>query len=136
MCVPAGTAACASCHPHSVSSGPHALDPPRAGQNGGPPELRDQRSELGGFLSADAPATMCRHPALLLGILGQKKRGSNENMADHSPEERRLLGPGYRGLFLFSMFLLCAFNFADRAIFSVLAQSIKIDLELTDSDLG
>ena len=57
-------------------------------------------------------------------------------MADHSPEEQKLLGPGYRGLFLFSMFVLCAFNFADRAIFSVLAQSIRVDLELTDFDLG
>src|SRR5215510_4094172 len=67
---------------------------------------------------------------------GQKKRGSNDSMADHSPEEQKLLGPGYRGLFLFCMFLLCAFNFADRAIFAVLAQSIRVDLKLTDSDLG
>ena len=57
-------------------------------------------------------------------------------MADHSPEEQKLLGPGYRGLFLFAMFLLCAFNFADRAIFSVLAQSIRVDLKLTDTNLG
>jgi predicted MFS family arabinose efflux permease len=57
-------------------------------------------------------------------------------MADHSPEEQRLLSPGYRGLLLFCMFLLCAFNFADRAIFAVLAQSIRVDLKLTDADLG
>ena len=57
-------------------------------------------------------------------------------MSDQSPEEQRLLGPGYRGLLLFSMFLLCAFNFADRAIFSVLAQSIRVDLKLRDFDLG
>lgn len=57
-------------------------------------------------------------------------------MADHSPEERRLLSPGYRGLFLFSLLVLCAFNFADRAIFAVLAQTIRVDLKLTDFQLG
>ncbi|MEJ0039321.1 MAG: MFS transporter [Gammaproteobacteria bacterium] len=57
-------------------------------------------------------------------------------MTDRTPEEQRLLGPGYRALFLFSMFLVCAFNFADRAIFAVLAQTIRVDLKLTDFDLG
>ncbi len=57
-------------------------------------------------------------------------------MSDHTPEEQRLLGTTYRGLFLFSLFLICAFNFADRAIFAVLAQSIRVDLKLTDFDLG
>lgn len=57
-------------------------------------------------------------------------------MADHTPQEQRLLGPGYRALFLFAMFVVCAFNFADRAIFAVLAQTIKVDLKLTDFELG
>jgi MFS family permease len=57
-------------------------------------------------------------------------------MSEHTPEEQRLLGPTYRAVFLFSMFLICAFNFADRAIFAVLAQSIRVDLKLTDFDLG
>jgi MFS family permease len=34
------------------------------------------------------------------------------------------------------MFLVCFFNFADRAVFSVLAQTIKADLGLTDLQLG
>ncbi len=53
-------------------------------------------------------------------------------MSDHTPEEQRLLGPTYRAIFLFSLFFVCAFNFADRAIFAVLAQSIRVDLKLTD----
>jgi MFS family permease len=57
-------------------------------------------------------------------------------MSDHTPEEQRLLGPSYRGIFLFSLFLVCAFNFADRAIFAVLAQSIRVDLQLTDFELS
>lgn len=57
-------------------------------------------------------------------------------MTDHTPEEQRLLGSTYRALFLFSLFLVCAFNFADRAVFAVLAQTIKGDLKLTDFELG
>ena len=57
-------------------------------------------------------------------------------MSQYTPDEQRLLGSGYRGLFLFSMFLVCCFNFADRAVFAVLAQTIKVDLKLTDFDLG
>ncbi|MEJ1964848.1 MAG: MFS transporter [Gammaproteobacteria bacterium] len=57
-------------------------------------------------------------------------------MSQYTPEEHRLLGPGYRGLLLFSLFLICSFNFADRAVIAVLAQSIRVDLELTDFDLG
>jgi MFS family permease len=56
--------------------------------------------------------------------------------SEYTPEEQRLLSPGYRGLFLFSLFLVCCFNFADRAVFAVLAQTIKVDLKLTDFDLG
>jgi predicted MFS family arabinose efflux permease len=54
----------------------------------------------------------------------------------YTPAERRLLSPGYRGLFLFSMFLICCFNFADRAVMAVLAQTIKVDLKLTDLQMG
>src|SRR5690349_5044820 len=34
------------------------------------------------------------------------------------------------------MFAICCFNFADRAVFAVLAQAIKVDLKLTDFQLG
>jgi predicted MFS family arabinose efflux permease len=54
----------------------------------------------------------------------------------YTAEERRLLSPGYRALFLVSMFLICCFNFADRAVIAVLAQTIKVDLKLTDLQMG
>jgi predicted MFS family arabinose efflux permease len=54
----------------------------------------------------------------------------------YTAEERRLLDPGYRALFIGSMFLICCFNFADRAVFSVLAQSIKLEFKLTDLEIG
>ena len=77
-----------------------------------------------------------RTPTPLLCILQSTTGGTHQNMSDRTPEEQRLLTPAYRGLFLFCMFILCAFNFADRAIFSVLARSIAIDLKLTDFQLG
>ena len=43
---------------------------------------------------------------------------------------------GHRALFLASLFLVCTFNFADRSVFAVLAQTIKPELHLTDFDLG
>jgi predicted MFS family arabinose efflux permease len=57
-------------------------------------------------------------------------------MADRPEGQARLLTPAYRRLFVGTMFLVCAFNFADRAVFSVLAQTIKTDLGLTDFQLG
>jgi predicted MFS family arabinose efflux permease len=57
-------------------------------------------------------------------------------MADRPDGQARLLTPAYRRLFVGTMFLVCAFNFADRAVFSVLAQTIKTDLGLTDFQLG
>lgn len=57
-------------------------------------------------------------------------------MAERAPGQARLLTPGYRRLFVATMFLVCTFNFADRAVFSVLAQTIKGDLGLTDLQLG
>lgn len=60
----------------------------------------------------------------------------NDAVAHYTAAERRLLSNGYRGLFLATTFTICCFNFADRAVFSVLAQSIKVDLKLTDLQLG
>ena len=57
-------------------------------------------------------------------------------MAERPAGQARLLTPGYRGLFVGTMFLVCTFNFADRAVFSVLAQTIKTDLRLSDLQLG
>ena len=57
-------------------------------------------------------------------------------MTERDPGQARLLTPGYRRLFVLTMFLVCFFNFADRAVFSVLAQTIKADLGLTDFQLG
>ena len=37
---------------------------------------------------------------------------------------------------VFMMFVVCGLNFADRAVFSALAQTIKADLRLTDLQLG
>lgn len=60
----------------------------------------------------------------------------NDTASHYTAEERKLLGNGYRGLFVASMFLICCFNFADRAVFAVLAQAMKQDLQLTDFQLG
>src|SRR6185503_14798122 len=59
-----------------------------------------------------------------------------EEASRYSPEERQLLNPGYRALFIGSMFVICCFDFADRAVFSVLAQSIKLEFKLTDLEIG
>jgi predicted MFS family arabinose efflux permease len=47
-----------------------------------------------------------------------------------------LLRPSYRRWAVFVLLLVAIFNFADRAILAVLAQPIKEDLHLTDTDLG
>ena len=44
--------------------------------------------------------------------------------------------PGYRGLVLAMLLLVYTFNFLDRQILGILAQSIKVDLKLTDTQLG
>ena len=41
-----------------------------------------------------------------------------------------------RKLLVFMLFLVCSLNFADRAVFSALAQVIKADLRLSDLQLG
>lgn len=43
---------------------------------------------------------------------------------------------GSRNLLIAALFLASTLNFADRAIFSALAQTIKVDLALTDLELG
>lgn len=50
--------------------------------------------------------------------------------------DARLLSAGYTRGFVFVMFLVCAFNFGDRAVFSVTAEAIKHDLALSDFELG
>ena len=46
------------------------------------------------------------------------------------------LTPGYKRWVVFVLLLVTIFNFADRAILGILAQPIKEDLNLTDTDLG
>lgn len=60
----------------------------------------------------------------------------NDAPSHYTEQERKLLSSSYRTLFVVSMFTICCFNFADRAVLSVLAQSIKVDLKLTDFQLG
>jgi predicted MFS family arabinose efflux permease len=60
----------------------------------------------------------------------------NDTASHYTVEERKLLSTSYRGLFVASMFFICCTNFADRAVFSVLAQAIKVDLKLTDFQIG
>lgn len=47
-----------------------------------------------------------------------------------------LLSRRYRTWLVTALLVLCTLNFADRAVLSVLAQAIKEDLKLTDSELG
>jgi len=63
-------------------------------------------------------------------------------MSNEQPEQRSgasghaLLTRGYRFWLVTVLLLLSTLNFADRAILSVLAQPIKEDLKLTDTELG
>jgi MFS family permease len=50
--------------------------------------------------------------------------------------EHPLLAPSYSRWFMTVMLMVMIVSFADRAIMSVLAQPIKEDLHLTDTDLG
>src|SRR6478735_3154341 len=50
--------------------------------------------------------------------------------------QHALLGRNYRIWLVAVLLLLSTLNFADRAILSVLAQPIKEDLQLTDTQLG
>lgn len=69
--------------------------------------------------------------------------GAGETLPDQAAaadsaaaEDHPLLRPGYRRWLVFVLLLVAIFNFADRAILAVLAQPIKEDLQLTDTDLG
>ena len=50
--------------------------------------------------------------------------------------EHSLLTDRYRARFIGILFLVCFFNLADRTVFSVLAPLIRVDLQLSDSQLG
>jgi MFS family permease len=51
-------------------------------------------------------------------------------------DDERMLSTGYRRTFITMSFLVATFNFADRSVFAVTAQQIKVDLQLTDFQLG
>src|SRR4029077_13777961 len=53
------------------------------------------------------------------------------NVPEHS-----LLRSRYRARFIVILFLVCFFNLADRTVFSVLAPMIRVDLQLSDTQLG
>ena len=59
-----------------------------------------------------------------------------ENCVSNQSRDESLLSPSYQRLFVFLMFIVCLFDFADRAVFAVLAQTIKTELLLTDLQLG
>jgi len=59
-----------------------------------------------------------------------------EEGRDGSAGHHVLLRAGYKRWLVAVLLLVSIFNFADRAILSVLAQPIKEDLHLTDTDLG
>jgi MFS family permease len=48
----------------------------------------------------------------------------------------RLLTGRYRTRFILILFLVCFFNLADRTVFSVLVPLMRVDLHLTDSQIG
>ena len=48
----------------------------------------------------------------------------------------RLRSPGYRRYFLFVFVTMTAFGFMDRVLFSTLGQAIKVDLGLSDTQIG
>ncbi|MFM1887190.1 MAG: hypothetical protein RL026_2347 [Pseudomonadota bacterium] len=47
-----------------------------------------------------------------------------------------LLARGYRARFVLILFMVCFFNLADRTVFSVLAPAIRVDLGLSDTQIG
>ncbi len=49
---------------------------------------------------------------------------------------QRLLSPAYRRRFLFIMFCVCLFDFADRNVFNVTQESIKAEFQLSDFGMG
>jgi predicted MFS family arabinose efflux permease len=57
-------------------------------------------------------------------------------MSNYTAEERKLLEPAYRARFLFIMFLVCLFDFADRSVFTVTARTIAAEFGLNDTEIG
>ena len=55
--------------------------------------------------------------------------------AGNLPEHALLTGR-YRARFIGILFLVCFFNLADRTVFSVLAPLIRVDLRLSDTQIG
>ncbi|HXR51213.1 MAG TPA: MFS transporter, partial [Steroidobacteraceae bacterium] len=55
--------------------------------------------------------------------------------AGNLPEHALLTGR-YRVRFIGILFLVCFFNLADRTVFSVLAPLIRVDLRLSDTQIG
>lgn len=54
-----------------------------------------------------------------------------------TPAQEPVGAPPHRTrMMVFMLFLVCSLNFADRAVFSALAQTIKADLHLSDLQLG
>jgi predicted MFS family arabinose efflux permease len=49
---------------------------------------------------------------------------------------KRLLTGRYRARFIAILFLVCFFNLADRTVFSVLVPLMRVDLQLSDSQIG
>ena len=47
-----------------------------------------------------------------------------------------LLSSGYRRRFVLILFLVCLFNFADRAVLSVVIPAMRGELHLTDFQIG
>lgn len=50
--------------------------------------------------------------------------------------QHRLLTDRYRARFVFILFLVCLFNLMDRTVFSVLVPMMRVDLGLTDTQIG
>ncbi len=72
----------------------------------------------------------------MTGVSGKAEIAAAAAARSASTEDHPLLRPGYKRWVVFVLLLVAIFNFADRAILSVLAQPIKEDLHLTDTDLG
>src|SRR5688572_9379371 len=53
-----------------------------------------------------------------------------------APQDAGLYSPAYRRTALALLALVYVFNFVDRQVLSILAESIKIDLALSDTQLG
>ena len=62
--------------------------------------------------------------------------GSAENQIETPTESRNRFSPAYRNYALGILFVGYIVNFVDRSILSLLLEPIKLELSLTDSQLG